>query len=289
MLPNTLTIHRTPELKGTRMILGFSGWMDGGQVSTGSIEYLVKELGAERLAAINPEPFYLYSFPGPMEMSAMLRPHVRIEEGVITDLDGPKAEFFSADESRLILFSAREPNLHWSRFADDIFQLASTFSVDRMCFVGSVSGLLPHTRKPLFWSTASSPVVRQAVRDQGLTPTNYEGPAGFATYLVQRAQDLNMPMATVVVGVPPYVQGRNYQCIRSVLEKVNGIMELELDLSDLGKRSEKFVKRLDRALKERPEFADQVRKLEKHYDEELQVAHEDELKQWFENQDLEID
>ena len=98
-----------------------------------------------------------------------------------------------------------------------------------------------------------------------------------------------MPMATVVVGAPPYVQGRNYQCILAVLEKVNGILELGLDLSDLNGRSAEFVRRLDTALEKRPEFAEQVRKLEQHYDQELQVAQDDELRQWFENQDIEID
>jgi predicted ATP-grasp superfamily ATP-dependent carboligase len=289
MSPNTLTIHRSPELNKSRMILGFSGWMDGGQVSTGSIEYLANHLNAEPVANIDPEPYYLYSFPGPMEVSAAFRPHTRIEDGVITALDGPEAEFVAADEERLILFSGREPNMQWSQFADDVFQVAEKFDVDRLCFVGSVSGLLPHTREPLFWSTASSPAVRQAVQDQGLTPTNYEGPAGFATYLVQRAQELHLPMATVVVGVPPYVQGRNYQCIQAVLEKVNGILELDLDLSGLDKRSREFVRRLDSALDKRPEFAEQVRKLEQHYDQELQGAQDNELKNWFDNQDIEIE
>lgn len=289
MSPNTLTFHRLPDLKQSRMILGFSGWMDGGQVSTGAIEYLANHLNATPIAKIDPAPYFIYSFPGPMEVSAMFRPHARIEDGVITALDGPQAEFVAADDARLILFSGREPNLRWDEFADEVFRVAEKMNVDRMCFVGSVSGLLPHTRKPLFWSTASSPVVRKAVQDQGLTPTNYEGPAGFATYLVQRAQERHMPMATVVVGAPPYVQGRNFQCILAVLEKVNGILELGLDLSDLNDRSAEFVRRLDTALEKRPEFAEQVRKLEQHYDQELQVAQDDELRQWFENQDIEID
>jgi len=289
MSPTNLTIHRSPELKKSRMILGFSGWMDGGQVSTGTIDYLADQLNAEPIANIDPEPYYLYSFPGPMEVSAAFRPHARIEDGVITTLDGPEAEFVAADQERLILFSGREPNMQWSQFADNVFEVAQKFDVDRMCFVGSVSGLLPHTRKPLFWSTASSPVVRQAVIDAGLTPTNYEGPAGFATYLVQRAQELHLPMATVVVGVPPYVQGRNYQCIQAVLEKVNGILDLNLDLTGLDKRSAEFKRRLDNALEKRPEFAEQVKKLEQHYDQELQTNDDDELKTWFDNQDIEIE
>ena len=79
MTPKTLTFHRLPELQKSRMIIGFSGWMDGGQVSTGTIEYLANQLDTEKLASIDPEPYYIYSFPGPMEVSALFRPHTRIE------------------------------------------------------------------------------------------------------------------------------------------------------------------------------------------------------------------
>jgi hypothetical protein len=42
------------------MVMGFSGWMDGGEVSTGSVKRLIKTLGAEKIAEISPEPLYIY-------------------------------------------------------------------------------------------------------------------------------------------------------------------------------------------------------------------------------------
>ena len=54
--------------------MAFSGWMDGGDVSTGTVRRMVELLDAEYVAEIDPEPFYIYNFPGTMEVAAMFRP-----------------------------------------------------------------------------------------------------------------------------------------------------------------------------------------------------------------------
>ncbi len=54
-----LDILRTPTLPGATLVLAFSGWMDGGDVSTGTVSRLVSLLEADRIAEIDPEPFYI--------------------------------------------------------------------------------------------------------------------------------------------------------------------------------------------------------------------------------------
>ena len=70
MNTDPLEIHAQPRLTDGRMVLAFSGWMDVGDVSTGTVEYLAKTLGARKVGALNPEGFYLYSFPGSMEIAS---------------------------------------------------------------------------------------------------------------------------------------------------------------------------------------------------------------------------
>ena len=67
MEPGELKIHKRPKLNRPRLLLGFSGWMDGGNVSTGTAKYLIDRLGAEEFAQIDPEGFYIHNFPGSME------------------------------------------------------------------------------------------------------------------------------------------------------------------------------------------------------------------------------
>ena len=52
-----LRIQDLPKLSGARLVMGFTGWMDGGDVSTGTIDYLVDALGADRIADIDPAPY----------------------------------------------------------------------------------------------------------------------------------------------------------------------------------------------------------------------------------------
>ena len=57
----SLIIHKRPSLEAPSMIIGFSGWMDGGDVSTGTIEYLKNKLKANKFAEINPGEFYIFN------------------------------------------------------------------------------------------------------------------------------------------------------------------------------------------------------------------------------------
>jgi len=57
MASDKLKIYQRPNLRNSRLLLGFSGWMDGGEVSTGTIRYLIDKLAAsdvteEKMAAI---------------------------------------------------------------------------------------------------------------------------------------------------------------------------------------------------------------------------------------------
>ena len=82
-IDKVLQVDRCPEYTNGTLVLAFSGWMDGGDVSTGTVERLVDWLDADEIATIDPEAFYIYNFPGSMEVSAMFRPHIKIEDGLV--------------------------------------------------------------------------------------------------------------------------------------------------------------------------------------------------------------
>jgi hypothetical protein len=148
MACDKLNIYKRPNLTNPRLLLGFSGWMDGGEVSTGTVKCLIDKLGAQGFAEIEPTGFYIYNFPGPMEMTALFRPHTKIKDGVIESYEVPSNTFFCSEESDLILFLGKEPNLCWEEYAECIFSVCSEFGVSMIYFIGSVEGLVPHTREP---------------------------------------------------------------------------------------------------------------------------------------------
>src|SRR5262245_42126564 len=126
MTPATdaLRIHHRPALDGATLVLAFAGWMDGGDVSTGTVRRLVDLLVARRVAEIDPEPFYLYNFPGPMEVAALFRPAIKIEDGVIASLEMPEGVFYCHEPANVVLFLGKEPNLRWRSFGDCVVEMA---------------------------------------------------------------------------------------------------------------------------------------------------------------------
>ena len=96
-------------------------------------------------------------------------------------------------------------------------------------------------------------------------------------------------MASCVAGIPSYVDGRNVKCIQEITRKLVTILGLKLDLSDLEAEAVKFLANLDKVVKENSRLNEKVRQLEKFYDQEVGSTSEEDVRNWFERQDLEID
>jgi len=289
MASEKLHIYKKPNLNKPRLLLGFSGWMDGGEVSTGTVECLIEKLDAERFAEIEPEGFYIYNFPGSMEMTAMFRPHTVIKDGLIHSFEVPANWFFCDEKNNLILFLGKEPNMQWGDFAACIFEVCSQFGVEMMYFIGSVAGLVPHTREPRLLCSVSKPKLKETLRHYGVKFSNYEGPSSFVTYLTTCAEANALSMASFVATVPAYVQGNNPRCIETVTSRLAGIMEVSVDLDDLRKVSDEFERKLSEAVLEQPELSDNIRKLEEDYDNEIFNNEMGDLKSWLEQQGIRLD
>ena len=279
-----LTLYARPEMRGTRLVMGLSGWMDGGDVSTDAIAHLIDALDAEPLADIDPDPFYIYNFPGSMEVSALFRPHTRIEDGIITHLDTPENRFYHCQANNLIFFRGKEPNLCWPEYAECIFDIVDVFDVREIYFVGSVAGTIPHTKAPRFRASVSIEALKLRMVRQSIELTSYEGPASFITYLMTRACDRHVPMASLVAEIPAYVQGKNLKCIEAAVHKVAELLGIDIQLTELHALSAAFEQRLGEIVRSRPDLSDLIKKMEQNYDKERENRSPDEIRDWFEGQ-----
>src|SRR4051812_4978621 len=165
---DALTVHDCPTLDQATLVLAFSGWMDGGDVSTGTVRRLVDLLGARPIAEIDPEPFYIYNFPGSMELAALFRPHIAIADGLVKGFTLPGGTFYCHQPANLVLFLGKEPNLRWRTFGECIFELARRLGVHRILFVGSFGGSVPHTRQPRLYVTCSDAALLPEMEQYGL-------------------------------------------------------------------------------------------------------------------------
>lgn len=289
MADDKLRIYDNPGFENPRLVVGFSGWMDGGDVSSGTIRILAEKLEARRFAEILPEGFYIYNFPGAMELTALFRPHCRIRQGLVRAFDLPENIFFSSPSNDLILFLGKEPNLAWEDYADCLFELCNVFGVKMIYFIGSVSGLVPHTRDPHLFCSVSDAVLKPVFERYGIRFSDYEGPASIVTYLTADAKDRGIEMVNLVATVPAYVQGNNPKCIDAVVRRLAGILALDLHLDDLRSAADEFEKRLTEVVDEQPDLAENVVKLEQDYDNEVFNNEMTDLKHWLHQKGIRLD
>jgi proteasome assembly chaperone (PAC2) family protein len=289
MSSGKLNIFERPRLKEPRLLLGFSGWMDGGDVSTGTVKCFIDKLDAQKFAIVNPEGFYIYNFPGMMEVTALFRPHTKIEHGLITSFEVPADAFYASEEADLILFLGKEPNLLWGEFADCILSLCSQFGVKMMYFIGSIAGLVPHTREPRMFCSVSDVKLKDTFQRYGVKFTSYEGPASFITYLATRSAAQGIGLVSLVATIPAYVQGANPKCIETVTRRLAGMLGVQMELDDLQTASDEFEKKLSEIVQQQKDLAGNIHKLEEDYDNEIFNSEMGELKNWLQQQGIRVD
>jgi proteasome assembly chaperone (PAC2) family protein len=266
---SVLRFRHRPALNGATLVLALSGWMDGGDVSTGTVRRLVDLLEAQPFAEIDPEPFYLFHFPGSMELNALFRPHVKIEDGRVVALDMPTNTFYSHAPANLTLFLGKEPHLHWRAFGDAVFELAQQAGLRRILFVGSFGGSVPHTREPRLFVTASDERLLTELEPFALRRTGYEGPGSFTSYLLTRGPSAGLEVASLVAEIPGYLEGRNPLSIEAVTRRLAKILQLPLELQALRAESTKWELEVSRVVEKDKKLTKMVRELEEAYDNEL--------------------
>jgi proteasome assembly chaperone (PAC2) family protein len=258
-----------PKLKDAPMLLAFTGWMDGGQVSTGTVRNLLDNLDAPKIASIDPEPFFIYNFPGSMEVAALFRPNVRYHDGIIEDFEMPENAFHADVAKNVVLFLGKEPNLRWREFGDCVFELARRAGVSRLFFVGSFGGTVPHTREPRLYASVSRPELKEALRGHGVKYSDYEGPASFSTYLLTRAAEHGLDMVSIAAEIPAYVQGMNPTSIEAISRRLNNILGLRVDLAPMRLASAEWDQQISTMVARDKKLAAHIRQLEEEYDKEL--------------------
>lgn len=266
---NLLRIKHRPTVQRPTLVLALSGWMDGGSVSTGTVQRLVDLLGAQPFAEIDPDPFSIYNFPGPMEMAALFRPPIEIVDGLIRSFEMPSNTFYSHEPANLILFLGREPHLRWQAFGECVFQLIRELGVERILFVGSFGGAVPHTREPRLYVTCSDAALLEEMDNYGVRRANYEGPGSFTSYLMTRAAADGVGMVSLAAEIPGYLQGANPASIEAVTRRLAKILKLPLDLDSLRSAGTEWELEVSSAIEQDEDLARKVHELEQQYDNDL--------------------
>ena len=266
-----LIMQEAPELIAPYILIGQNGWLNAGDVSTGSIDYLRRKLGARKFAHIETQGFYIYQVPS-VSAELTLRPHTRIKDGLVLQLDIPQNDFFfwkSGSDHDLILFQGVEPNLAWPEYCQIIFDVARQYHAPRIYFLGAVFDQVPHTRETRIRASVSHPGLKDELKTFARF-TNYEGPCAFTTMLLTMGAQQKIEVAGISARTPTYIKDFNSRVCYDLLKNILAIADFQIDLSDLRQASEIMLERMDATFSKNSEALAQLKQLEELFDATLE-------------------
>jgi len=239
-------------------IIGFGGWIDAGFAATGAVRYLVDHMDAQRIAELDPEPFYAFTDT---------RPRVSHPAPGRREPVWPKVEWYSVrmpeDAARdLVLFTAPEPNLRWRGFTSlalDVFQRLGT---ETLVSFGAVLAPVHHRATPPLRGWATTDTLRSQLRRRQISSGRYEGPTGITTVLLAAARDRGLPAFSLSTSSPSYLTEMPNPRASAALRRMAGeIGMVQFPLSDLDAEGLVVAERIDQFLAERPELKEAVDRL----------------------------
>lgn len=267
-----IVLNEKPSLRQPYLVVGFAGWIDGGQAATGTVKHLVRKLGATRFGEMPVSPYNLFQVPG----VESLRPICKIEDGLPTELRLPRNEFFywkrgEGDEGHdLVLLLGVEPNLGWPEYIAQVLDLAQSLGVVRVYSVGSVLGGVPHTREPAISCTLSHRELKEEIDQYQVRYSSYEGPSTFNVALLFHCRERGLEAVQLTgraVYYPEFgiVVSYNPAVILALVRRLEGILGLELGLSDLEEASRDLVERLNTMVGQSSQLRSYVEELERNF------------------------
>ena len=254
---------REPPANLTTLVMAFGGWIDAGRAATGALRHLVSDLGATRIARIDPEHFFVFT---------QERPEVRLREDGDRDIHWPRSEFFGwqpgGDRDGLLLFCGPEPHQRWKAYTKALLEVAERCGVRRIVSLGALLAGAPHTRPVRVTARATDPGARSLLEAWGIyrRPT-YEGPTGISSVVLDAAERRGMQHVGFMGQAPHYLQDtENPAAIQSLVSYAARLLDLNLDLSRFAEAIQEFRSQCDQAVARDRSTREYVRKLEQEYD-----------------------
>ena len=266
---DAVEFHREPPSNIPTMVVAFGGWIDAGEAVTGAMRYLVRQLVAVPLAAIDPEDFFNFT---------QVRPVVRLSAEGERIIRWPRSAFWTwqPPEGRagLLLFRGMEPQRRWRAYTTLLLDVAARCGVQRIVSLGALLAAVPHTRLPRVTGSSTDPAWQALLEAWGIyRRPRYEGPTGIASVVLDTATRRGMSYLTLMGQAPHYLEGATNPAVsRALLTYVTRLLSLELDMSPLEKAVKAFGTRCDQAVTQDAATQAYVRQLEQDYDTTVDEA-----------------
>jgi proteasome assembly chaperone (PAC2) family protein len=272
-MSDLIELWEKPTADKLYMITGWRQWADAGSISSGLPRYLTKLTNAHQIGTIHSDDFYLFQIPGTHDL---VRPVVKFKEGFPEALDNPRNELFYVDnlgeDGRigLLIFLGDEPHLNIELYTRTFLQLVRDLNVQRIIGLGGVYGELPYDKERMISAIYSLPRLKEEVKALAVNLSDYHGGASIGSYLCRRAGEQEMAYVSFYAFVPTYDFSQisqvgstirlenDFMAWLGVMKRINYMLKLKLDLSDLQDKSDDLIDVVDAKVDELDSMAPQM-------------------------------
>jgi proteasome assembly chaperone (PAC2) family protein len=268
-MAETFEIWEKPAAEEIYLLIGWRQWADAGSVSSGLPQYLIQQTNARQIGAIRPDGFYLFQVPGTHDL---LRPVVKFVDGYPASLQAQRNEFYYAEENQhgLVFFLGDEPHLDVERYVGALLDAAEALRVKRIIGFGGVYGELPYDKERMVSCTYSLPRLKPELDNLAVNLSDYHGGASISSYLCRRAGEREIEFISFYAFVPTYDFSQiaqsgstirienDFMAWLGVMRRVNYMLKLGLDLTELEQKSKRLVEVIDEKVDEVEKAAPQL-------------------------------
>lgn len=268
-MSDAVEILEHPTADEIYMLAGWRQWADAGSTSSGLPQYLIEQTGAQKIGSIRPDGFYIFQIPGTHDL---VRPVVKFESGYPESLQIQHNDLYYIEHNQrgLLIFLGDEPHLDVERYTQSFLQIAKTFNVKRIVGFGGVYGELPYDKDRLISSIYSLPKLKEEFEDIAVNLSDYHGGASVGSYICRRAGEQDIEYVSFYAFVPAYDFSNVSQIANSIriendfmawlgiMQRIDHMLNLEFDLSDLEQKSKELVDLFDSKIKELDEEAPEL-------------------------------
>lgn len=253
-----------PQLKEPHALAILRPWVDVGNVGSLTLSGLEAHFKATELGRLaRPGNFFDFTRYRPTLYLENDRREMWIPNTTIT--------YGRSDGGTDFLFMRLlEPHTLAEIYVDSVLKVLKRMGVKRYMLLGSMYDMVPYTRPLLITGTVSNLKLQNELGTVKVVSSDYVGPTTIAFLISQKAPQMDIETASLVIHLPQYLTLENdYRGKKGLMEVLSALYGLPLSQEDTdqAREQEESVKRMaEHIMEQEPRYKPILQHLESTYD-----------------------
>ncbi|MBI52234.1 MAG: hypothetical protein CL779_03340 [Chloroflexi bacterium] len=246
----SLKIIQNEKLQDPILLISFRGWSDAGYAASNTLKYLIKQMGAKKIAVIDSEEFVDFSQNRP---SVLMRNNKRF-------IKWPDSAFYSIKnhngKNDLIIFLGHEPNFMWNHFNQILQEYCEQNKIVAAISIGSLLAEASHTADIKLTGNSSHKNLTKELEFPFSSMNRYEGPTGMLGIVTNNLVNKGIPHGAIWANIPYYLNSiTNPKASQTILESLIDLLKIKCDMQDMHQLASKFDTYVESLLNDHPDIS----------------------------------